>query len=422
MFVSGSALLAVAIAYLSTPTLGWVCFSLALLARLFFHLKYFARLQRWSLNPSPHHALDGDGIWHEVFYRLYRHEKKLRGDIQDRDAELADFAAAIQALSDGVVMLDRDNRLLWCNRAAEGQLGLNRRTDGGQSVVNIVRQPEFVRYLEEQDFSRPLPLRADRQGERFLSVHVLAYADSKRLLQIEDITQRERLERVRRDFVANVSHELRTPLTVLRGFLETVQDLSLEPEQERAYLQMMSEQSERMQRIVDDLLSLSSLEAAPPPPENGRVDMVGLLDKLKRDGEALSGGRHHLTLQCSGNGDLRGAESEITSALANLVSNAVRYTPAGGQIRLLWTVGPIGAEFAVEDTGIGIEAQHLSRLTERFYRVDRSRSRETGGTGLGLAIVKHALTRHQAVLDIQSRPGQGSRFAARFPAARVLPQ
>ena len=150
--------------------------------------------------------------------------------------------------------------------------------------------------------------------------------------------------------------------------------------------------------------------------------MVGLLDKLKRDGEALSGGRHHITLQCSGNGDLRGAESEITSALANLVSNAVRYTPAGGQIRLLWTVGPIGAEFAVEDTGIGIEAQHLSRLTERFYRVDRSRSRETGGTGLGLAIVKHALTRHQAVLDIQSRPGQGSRFAARFPAARVLPQ
>jgi two-component system phosphate regulon sensor histidine kinase PhoR len=232
------------------------------------------------------------------------------------------------------------------------------------------------------------------------------------------VTQSERLDRTRRDFVANVSHELRTPLTVLAGFLETLQEFEVDRDEQRRYLDLMAEQSKRMQTIVQDLLTLSSIESAPPP-GNEAIDMASLIDKLKRDAEALSAGRHAIVVESDDHGDLRGSEPELVSALGNLVTNAVRYTPAGGTVRICWHASQRGAEFAVEDTGIGIAPEHIPRLTERFYRVDRGRSRDSGGTGLGLAIVKHSLNRHQAQLDITSTPGQGSRFAARFPASRV---
>jgi two-component system phosphate regulon sensor histidine kinase PhoR len=235
-----------------------------------------------------------------------------------------------------------------------------------------------------------------------------------------DVTQAERLEAMRRDFVANVSHELRTPLTVLVGFLETLRELDLDPQRVRDYLGMMGEQSGRMQRIIDDLLALSVLESAPPPPMD-RVAVAPLLERLRADAAALSGGRHAVSVQGTPTRDLLGAETELASAFGNLVSNAVRYTPAGGNVKLVWRDGADGALFSVEDTGPGIAAEHIPRLTERFYRVDRSRSRETGGTGLGLAIVKHALARHQAALDIESELGRGSRFSARFPPQRTLP-
>jgi two-component system, OmpR family, phosphate regulon sensor histidine kinase PhoR len=205
---------------------------------------------------------------------------------------------------------------------------------------------------------------------------------------------------------------------VLAGFLETLQEIDVEPDERRRYLDLMADQSKRMQTIVQDLLTLSSIESAPPP-GNEVIDMASLIDKLKRDADALSAGRHVIEVVGDGRPDLRGSEPELVSAFANLVTNAVRYTPAGGTIRIVWHALGQGAEFAVEDTGIGIQAEHIPRLTERFYRVDRSRSRDSGGTGLGLAIVKHSLSRHQAQLDITSSPGQGSRFAARFPAARI---
>ena len=224
---------------------------------------------------------------------------------------------------------------------------------------------------------------------------------------------------MRRDFVANVSHELRTPLTVLAGFLETLQEIEVGPDEQRRFLDLMAEQSKRMQSIVQDLLTLSSIESAPPP-ENETVDMVNLLDKLRRDAEALSAGRHAIIVESDGQGDLRGSEPDLVSAFGNLVSNAVRYTPAGGTVRLVWHATPQGAEFAVQDSGIGIDSKHIPRLTERFYRVDRGRSRDAGGTGLGLAIVKHSLSRHQAQLEITSKVGAGSRFSAKFPANRVV--
>ncbi|MBI2308997.1 MAG: phosphate regulon sensor histidine kinase PhoR [Rhodocyclales bacterium] len=416
----GGALPALVVGVLISPALGWAIFSSVLLLQLLLGLRYFSRLEAWSRHPSPTHALEGAGVWDEVFARLHRHERELRGQIARRELDLRQVAAAGQAIVDGIITLDADNRIGWCNRTAEQQLGLDLRSDRGQPIANLVRQPAFVAYLAAGDFSRPLRLIPVRNEERVLSIHVLPYAGGDRLLQVRDVTQAERLDRMRRDFVANVSHELRTPLTVLSGFLETVRELPLAPEEHDRYLALMAEQSDRMQRIVQDLLTLSTLESSPPPPENQRVAMAELLAKLKRDAEALSAGRHAITLAVDA-GDLLGAESELTSAFGNLISNAVRYTPAGGHIAIAWRPLGSSAEFSVTDDGPGIDPAHIPRLTERFYRADLGRSRETGGTGLGLAIVKHALSRHQARLDIASTPGSGSRFSAHFPPARLAP-
>jgi two-component system phosphate regulon sensor histidine kinase PhoR len=230
-----------------------------------------------------------------------------------------------------------------------------------------------------------------------------------------------RLESARRECIANVSHELRTPLTVLLGFIETVRDLRLDPKSSRDCFDLMEEQCKRMQRIIEDLLQLSTLEAASKPPAEERIDVRGLLARVRTDAEGLSAGRHRIVLDVEDGFDLLGAEREIASAFSNLAGNAVRYTPPGGTVRLVWCASPKGAAFSVEDTGIGIEEQHMPRLTERFYQVDRDRSRQSGGTGLGLAIVKQALLRHQATLEIESQPGRGSRFTARFSAHRVIP-
>jgi two-component system, OmpR family, phosphate regulon sensor histidine kinase PhoR len=404
--------------YFVEPWMGWVLFYLGLSLHLAMHYRNFSRLERWSRKPVLDASLEGDGEWDRVFRRLYRHEKELLEKIELRERDIARLIAAVHAMIDGVVLLDGLYQIQFCNKTAERQLGLTRATDRGSPITNIVRQPEFVDYLAKGEFGRPLVLRLDRYFERVLSLCVIAYADDNWLLQVRDITQTDRLDSMRRDFVANVSHELRTPLTVLSGFVETLLEIDVDRESRQSYLQLMGEQSSRMQSIVQDLLTLSSIESAPPP-EDEVVDMARLMDKLRRDAEALSAGRHQIVLETEGQGDLRGSESELVSALANLMSNAVRYTPSGGCITLSWKVSPQGAEFAVQDTGIGIEPQHIPRLTERFYRVDRGRSRDAGGTGLGLAIVKHSLNRHQATLEITSTPGKGSRFAASFPASRV---
>jgi two-component system phosphate regulon sensor histidine kinase PhoR len=413
-----TAIVAVLLGYFVEQWMGWVLFYTGLSVHLAMHYRNFSRLERWSRKPVLDASLEGDGEWDRVFRRLYRHEKELLEKIELRERDIARLVAAVHAMNDGVVLLDAQYHIQFCNRTAERQLGLSSVTDRGLPITNIVRQPEFVDYLAKGEFVRPLVLRLERYFERVLSLCVIAYAEDNWLLQVRDITQTDRLDSMRRDFVANVSHELRTPLTVLSGFVETLQEIEVDRESQQRYLQLMGEQSSRMQSIVQDLLTLSSIESAPPP-EDELVDMANLVDKLRRDAEALSAGRHRIVLETEGQGDLRGSESELVSALANLVSNAVRYTPSGGSVTLSWKVSPQGAEFAVQDTGIGIDPQHIPRLTERFYRVDRGRSRDAGGTGLGLAIVKHSLSRHQATLEITSTPGKGSRFAAVFPASRV---
>ena len=413
-----SALIALPVGHFVVPWAGWSVFCAGLGLQMVFHFRNFARLDRWSYHPVVDAGLEGEGAWDGIFGRLYRHEKELRSQIAERDDQIVRLFAALQALTDGVVALDFNQQIVYCNTTAEEQLGLVLATDQGQPILNLVRQPEFVAYLTAGDFERPLTLRSERGSDRVLSIHILPYAGDRRLMQIKDVTQTDRLDQMRRDFVANVSHELRTPLTVLAGFLETLQEIDLDHADRQRYLSLMAEQSTRMESIVQDLLTLSSIESAPPPCTDV-VDMSSLIDKLRRDGEALSGGRHNILADNDGICDLRGSEPELVSAFGNLVANAVRYTPAGGTIRIEWKRTPQGAEFAVEDTGIGIDAKHIPRLTERFYRVDRGRSRDAGGTGLGLAIVKHSLNRHQAQLEIKSTPGVGSRFAARFPAGRL---
>jgi two-component system, OmpR family, phosphate regulon sensor histidine kinase PhoR len=401
------------------PEWGWSLLTLALLGLLFLHARHLHLLQRWASRSLTESVPEGSGAWEEVFTLLYHRQRAEIAERRKLAHSLARSRQAGRALPYGVAILDSEYRIVWCNDSCESHFGIDAEADIGQPITYLVRQPEFVEYLAAEDFSKPIQL-TGRDG-LVLSVQFVPYVDSQRLLLSRDITQGTRLETMRRDFVANVSHELRTPLTVLVGFLETVRELKLDPQRSRDYLNLMAEQSRRMQRIIDDLLTLSALESAPEPPREERVDVALLLSRIHSEAGALSAGRQRITLDAEPGFDLLGAESEIASAFGNLASNAVRYTPAGGEVRLIWRDSPKGAEFTVEDTGVGIDAEHIPRLTERFYRVDRGRSRETGGTGLGLAIVKHALARHQATLEIESTPGSGSRFTAKFPARRVVP-
>jgi two-component system phosphate regulon sensor histidine kinase PhoR len=418
--VAGLALAAAVARLIFGADAGWVFFSGSLLILLAYHVRNLRRLLDWLSRANPGAVPAASGVWDDAFALLYRRERRQTQEC-GRLARLVDrYGQAGRALPDAVVILDADSRIEWCNEKAENRFGIDGRSDVGQPITNLVRQPEFVEYIATGDYARPMRLRTTRGSGLTLSVQIIPYDDSQKLLLARDITQAERLETMRRDFVANVSHELRTPLTVLAGFLETVRELRLDPDRARNYMGMMDDQAKRMRRIIDDLLTLSALEAAPEAPRDERISIGRLMERLRADAEALSAGRHRVTLEFHGDYDLLGAESEIAGALFNLVTNAIRYTPDGGDVRLIWRASDDGASFAVEDNGIGIAPEHIPRITERFYRVDRGRSRETGGTGLGLAIVKHALLRHQASLDIDSEPGRGSRFSARFPARRVV--
>lgn len=389
---------------------------------LVHHLVHVRRLERWLRDPAHAPFPRGTGWWDELFARLYHHERHRDKQIHLLTHALAGFRSAAQALPDGVVALDAELRIEWMNGIAEQHLNLSLATDRDQSITNLVRHPEFVRYAREEEWREPIVLRGARGDDRVLLAQLVRYGGQQKLLLTRDITQVDRLETMRRDFVANVSHEMRTPLTVLAGFVETLRELpeeALTAEQRAKYLEMMQDQAARMQALVSDLLTLSSLESSPVD-EPRRVAMSPLAARLKEQIEALSAGRHAFVWDIDPGWDLLGTEPELASAFSNLLTNAVRYTPAGGHIRVRWERQGEAARFTVEDDGIGIAAQHIARLTERFYRVDRSRSRETGGTGLGLAIVKHVLLRHDATLDVQSESGKGSRFACVFPARRLV--
>ena len=407
------------IALIAGAAWGWGFAAAGLGIMLLYHLRQLARLARWVQDPRADQVPEGTGPWEEVLSALYRYERGAEARHEELADALARFRHAAQAMPDGVVILDDKNSIEWCSNNAAALLDLDPREDVGRPIANLVREPAFIDYLAAHE-EESRPARVPMERGVVLSIQLIRYGESQTLLLARDVTQSERVEAMRRDFVANVSHELRTPLTVLVGFLETVRELKLDPQRVRDYIGMMREQSSRMHRIIEDLLALSMLESAPPPASD-RVRVAPLIERLRADAEALSAGRHTISVDGVPGVDLLGSETELVSAFGNLISNAIRYTPQGGNVKLSWRDGIDGAAFTVEDTGVGIAPEHIPRLTERFYRVDRSRSRETGGTGLGLAIVKHAIARHQAVLDIVSEPGIGSRFTVRFPSQRTVP-
>ncbi|MGN6520781.1 MAG: phosphate regulon sensor histidine kinase PhoR [Dokdonella sp.] len=383
-----------------------------------YGLLRLARFAARLAGPRRMPAADGGGIWDEIENLTRRQQRAAIADKRRMVQRLRAFRDAASALPDAVIALDPGLRIEWFNAAAANLLGLQYPADLGAHLPNLVRAPRFGEWLR-RGADEPLPdLPSPADEERRLDLRLIRHADDRSLLVVRDVSQLVRLEQVRRDFVANVSHELRTPLTVVHGYLDMI-----EPEQVPEYESILHElrsQSRRMTQIVEDLLTLSRLEARNDLPQE-RIGMRPLLEALRREADALSQGQHTVTTELSEGRDLLGSAKELHSAFSNLVSNAVRYMPAGGRITLRWERDADGgARLAVTDTGQGIPAQHLPRLTERFYRVSTSRSRETGGTGLGLSIVKHVLHLHQARLDIRSEPGVGSTFACVFGSERLL--
>ena len=378
------------------------------------------RLTKWAEAESDVPVPEARGVWGVALSALYRRVRSRNLRQLDLAATIERFRSAVEALPDGMVILDSANRIQWANARAQAHLGIDLDKDAGQPLQNFVRQPEVVRYLEAGDFADGIVFDSLREIGTTLAIQVVPFGIEERLLISRNITQLEAVARMRRDFIANVSHELKTPLTVVSGFIETLQDLDLDARQRTRYLQLMAEQAKNMQRLVDDLLTLSALESDQNTLAEVEFDIVPLLLQVSADAKALSAGRHTVGLDIADHAIVIGSRDELGSAFGNLVSNAIRYTPDGGAITLAWRVDEEGrGEFSVTDTGIGIAPEYIPRLTERFYRVDRSRSRETGGTGLGLAIVKHVLLRHQAELDVMSEPGNGSTFSVLLPARRV---
>ncbi len=370
------------------------------------------------------------GLWGDLIDRLRRILNDQKKQTEAHQQRLQDFLSAIQASPNGVVLLDPEGRIEWCNQTAAQHLGFDTKRDLLQHVVHLVRDPVFNKYFAQETHDGEVIIEGRSSSLAYsvkLSVQLHAYGDNRQLLLTRDVTALAQADAMRRDFVANVSHEIRTPLTVLSGFIETLQTLDLQPEERVKFLDLMATQAGRMQGLVSDLLILSQLEGSPLPQMTEKLSVAELMRTVEAEARGLS--KSHVAVEdvpqtlhfeipekCG----LIGSKQEIYSAVSNLVNNAVRYTPAGGQVNCKWTkLADQRFQFSVEDTGPGIAPEHLPRLTERFYRVDRSRSRESGGTGLGLAITKHVMQRHGGELKIESELGKGSRFTLVFPAART---
>ena len=407
-------------ALLGAPVLGAALGAVILLAgAVLADALRAAGLMHWlkgnQQTPAPRDA----GFWGELGYRIERQLRLRDAALAQEQRRLGDFLSAIEASPNGVLLLDANDQIDWCSAVAADHLGLDARRDRGQPITNLVRSPAFVGYLQEGVWPDPLLLLAPG-GMLQLQVAVRAYGNGQKLVITQDVTERLRADAMRRDFVANVSHEIRSPLTVLAGFVETMASLPLSSVERERVVVLMQQQTDRMQVLVADLLTLAQLEGSHRPPADRWVALSPLLARVVGEGCALSAGRHQISCTLPDGLSLAGLEPELTSAVANLLSNAVRYTPAGGQIDISWRDrADGGGEIEVRDTGIGIAREHLSRLTERFYRVDGSRSRDTGGTGLGLSIVKHVMQRHGGSLAVDSEPGAGSCFRLLLPAGRV---
>ncbi|MDR1529667.1 MAG: phosphate regulon sensor histidine kinase PhoR [Burkholderiales bacterium] len=398
----------------------------------FFHLIHLHLLRRWIASPLDGETQlpEGKGVWACILAELNIREQKHHGRNLQQQRTIGRFRKLAEEIPDGVIVLDKRDGIEWCNDKAQTWLGLDYAKDRGLSINHLIRHPDFMSWLTERpaDGETPFPktilLHAPQDSSKSFALFQLPFGESGRILIVRDVSDYEKAAQLRREFIASISHELKTPLTVIVGFLETIQDMedenSKNASERRRYLELMQQQAGGMQRLVEDLLILSALESGQHSEEEQWFSSAPFLHQAHENAEALSQGKHEITLCEECRAELLGMYDELASVLTNLLSNAIRYTPQNGKIEIVFSIDDKNrGVITVSDTGIGIAKEHLPRLTERFYRVDRSRSRASGGTGLGLAIVKHVLIQHQAELLIKSTPGKGSAFSVILPAARV---
>lgn len=406
--------------YFGEPLYGLL---VGLVAYLWWTLVQARRLYQWLGNPSASdEAPQSIGLWGEIFDSLHKlNQNHLM--TQDRlRARINRVQESTNAMRDGVIMTDARGAMEWWNGSAEYLLGFRRSTDQGQYIHNLIRNPAFKAYFDTRDYREPLEINSPAKPHIHLQIQISLFGDDDRLIVAKDVTRLYQLEQMRRDFVGNVSHEMRTPLTVISGYLETLVDHGDElPAKWRRAINTMAAQASRMEALITDLILLSRIETGEHTVDDTLTDVDALLNQICHDARALSGDKgHQITVQISDHRLLQGDESQLRSAFSNLVFNAVKYTPAGGAITVAWSTNREGAHLSVKDTGIGIDPIHIPRLTERFYRADPSRHKDTGGTGLGLAIVKHVLINHDGNLEIRSKVGEGSEFICHFPRERLV--
>jgi two-component system, OmpR family, phosphate regulon sensor histidine kinase PhoR len=407
---------AVLLGYFFGATYAWLAG--ILLGYLGWHLWHLWQLESWLRRKLGEPPRDAPGLWGGVFAQLHRLRLQSRARKKRLARVLKEFRKSTHALPDAGVVLDKDHDIIWLNEAATRLLGLHPE-DRGQRIENLLRSPEFAEFMRDEMPERVVRMSSPVDERLKLSLQVVPYGDTQRLLLAKDITHEVRLETVRRTFVANASHELRSPLTVISGYLDSLAEDPGLPEHWHEPVEEMARQSDRMRRIIEDLLTLSRLEAAAPEADRERVDVAGMLAGLRKEALARPLRPGTVELLLDSESALLGVEAELYSAFANIIDNALKYTPADGRVQIRWHRDGAEACLAVADTGVGIPAEAIPRVTERFYRVDKGRDRATGGTGLGLAIVKHVLQRHGARLEVESQPGAGSTFTCRFPADRV---
>jgi two-component system phosphate regulon sensor histidine kinase PhoR len=418
------------LAFFYTPwiVVGWIfgympwLLLAATVIQLVWHLHNQMRLSAWLWDEKRLTPPSGTGNWESLFNGIYRLQQRQRKKRKELTNLIRRFRNGAESLPDAVVVFRGEGNIVWCNRLAQHLLGFKWPDDSGQPISNLIRTPDFIKYLNKKDFSEPLEMRSPLNVERMLELRIVPYTEGEHLMVVRDVSQLKQLEGMRRNFFANVSHELRTPMTVLQGYLEMTEDpdMVVGPMWSKAH-GVMTEQLNRMNSLVNQLLTLSKIEAAPMHELDEVVNVPAMLEVLEKEAASLSGDQEHkLKFEVDEKLRVLGDEDQLRSAISNLVYNAVKYTPAGAEINVRWYKTPQGACLEVQDSGDGIEPQHLHRLTERFYRVDKARSRDTGGSGLGLAIVKHALTHHDSHLNIQSQVGVGSKFSFVLPKRLVV--
>src|SRR5450631_495573 len=415
--LAGILLLGLVVGLFFQPIWPWLLAAACLY--LAWQLLNLHRLDRWLRLRSQLDPPNIGGVWGDVVGQVVRLHRRKQFHKQRLVQLFRELRRSTAALPDGVLILSSQKEIVWFNRQAARLLGLKRPVDIGLRIDNLIRAPEFVRYLHGDDFSMPLIIRPPVQVDLHLALQVVPYGSGQSLLLVRDVTRQMRLEAMRKDFVANASHELRTPLTVISGYLDTLAD---DPSVDPAWggpIKDMRAQAQRMNAIIADLLELSRLESADGEAGREPIDVPHMLERLHRDALIGSDRPRQVLLDLESSDGLYGTAHEVESAFTNLLVNALKYTNPEGTVRMRWWTDAEGAHFSVVDSGIGIPAEHIPRLTERFYRVDAGRSRGQGGSGLGLAIVKHALQRHGGWLDVQSTEGKGSTFTCHFPQQRI---